>query len=59
MSRTPKPLLDTITGPQDLKRLSATQLEQLCQEVRQDLIEVVRALPCGGHFGANLGPSGR
>ncbi|NUP99145.1 MAG: 1-deoxy-D-xylulose-5-phosphate synthase [Armatimonadetes bacterium] len=55
MSRTAKPLLDSIGGPEDLKGLSLTQLEQLCRDVRQDIIEVIRELPCGGHFGANLG----
>jgi 1-deoxy-D-xylulose-5-phosphate synthase len=55
MSRTPKPLLETIQGPADLKGLSFAQLQQVCNEMRQDLIEVIPALPCGGHFGANLG----
>ncbi len=55
MSRTPKPLLDRIQGPQDLKPLTVPQLKQLCGEVRQEIIEVVQQLPCGGHFGANLG----
>ncbi len=55
MNRTPKPLLDSIRGPEDLKGLKLSQLQELCGEVRRDLIEVVRELPCGGHFGANLG----
>ncbi len=55
MGRTPKPLLDSLQGPADLKRLTPAQLAQLCAEVREDLIEVIRELPCGGHFGANLG----
>ncbi|MCC7495030.1 MAG: 1-deoxy-D-xylulose-5-phosphate synthase [Fimbriimonadaceae bacterium] len=55
MSRTPKPLLDGLRGPHDLKGLQPAQLEELCREVRQDIVEVIRALPCGGHFGANLG----
>lgn len=55
MSRTPKALLDRLQGPQDLKALAVPQLKQLCGEVRQEIIEVVQALPCGGHFGANLG----
>jgi len=55
MSRTPKPLLDRIRGPQDLKPFNVQQLKQLCGEVRQEIIEVIPGLPCGGHFGANLG----
>jgi 1-deoxy-D-xylulose-5-phosphate synthase len=55
MGRTSKPLLETIHGPDDLKRLTFAQLQTVCAEMRQDLIEVIPALPCGGHFGANLG----
>ena len=55
MSRTPKSLLDRIGGPQDLKQLTVTQLKTLCGEVRQEIVEVIPELPCGGHFGANLG----
>jgi len=46
-------LLETISGPEDLKRLSAAQLPQLAAEIRDELIEVVTRT--GGHLGPNLG----
>lgn len=46
-------VLETITSPADLKRLSAEQLETLAEEVRAFLVaEVSRS---GGHLGPNLG----
>jgi 1-deoxy-D-xylulose-5-phosphate synthase len=47
------PLLDTITGPDDLRRLRVDQLPELAGEVRQRLIDVVSQT--GGHIGAGLG----
>lgn len=49
----PGPLLQTIDSPQDLKRLQAQELEQLCDELRQYIIDVVSVY--GGHFAAGLG----
>jgi len=49
----PGPLLTTINSPADLKKLSREQLIQLCQELRQYIIDVVSIH--GGHFGASLG----
>jgi 1-deoxy-D-xylulose-5-phosphate synthase len=46
-------LLESITGPQDVKRLSKDQLQPLADEVRHRLIEVVSQT--GGHIGAGLG----
>jgi 1-deoxy-D-xylulose-5-phosphate synthase len=46
-------LLETITGPADVKRLSKDQLQPLADEVRQRLIDVVSQT--GGHIGAGLG----
>jgi 1-deoxy-D-xylulose-5-phosphate synthase len=46
-------LLETITGPQDVRRLSRDQLQPLADEVRRRLIEVVSHT--GGHIGAGLG----
>jgi 1-deoxy-D-xylulose-5-phosphate synthase len=46
-------LLNTIKLPDDLKKLSSDQLVQLCEEIRQFLIESVSTNP--GHFGASLG----
>ena len=46
-------LLDSIDSPQDLKKLSIHQLEQLAGEVRQEILAVVSEH--GGHLGASLG----
>ncbi|MBA2440759.1 MAG: 1-deoxy-D-xylulose-5-phosphate synthase, partial [Thermoleophilaceae bacterium] len=47
------PLLDKIDGPEDLKGLTDSQLGQVAQEVREQIIETIGEI--GGHFGANLG----
>ena len=47
------PLLSTINYPEDLKKYSEQELEQICQELRQYIIDVVSVN--GGHFGASLG----
>lgn len=49
----PGQLLRTIDSPADLKKLSMDQLPQLCDELRQFIIDVVSVH--GGHFGASLG----
>lgn len=49
----PGPLLREINSPADLKKLSKEQLHQLCDELRQFIIDVVSVN--GGHFGASLG----
>ena len=46
-------LLETISGPRDLDRLSRAQLVSLAAEVRQFLVE--RVSKTGGHLGPNLG----
>ncbi len=46
-------LLETIAGPEDVRRLPKEQLQELADEVRQRLIDVVSAT--GGHIGASLG----
>ena len=53
MEITPGPLLHQITYPEDLRRLNRSQLNQLCDELRQYIIDVVSVH--GGHFGASLG----
>lgn len=50
---TPGPLLATINTPDDLRKLSKTQLPQLADELRQFIIDDVSVY--GGHFGASLG----
>lgn len=49
----PGSLLKTIDSPADLKKLSREQLHQVCDELRQYIIDVVSVH--GGHFGASLG----
>ncbi|HEU5063270.1 MAG TPA: 1-deoxy-D-xylulose-5-phosphate synthase [Solirubrobacterales bacterium] len=47
------PLLDGIAGPADLHELDDAQLQQVAQEMRTYIIDVIGDI--GGHFGANLG----
>ena len=47
------PLLPNINYPADLKRYTEDDLEQISQELRQYIIDVVSVN--GGHFGASLG----
>src|ERR1700741_3847853 len=49
----PGELLAKINSPDDLKKLSEDQLEQLSKELRQYIIDLVSVK--GGHFGASLG----
>ena len=49
----PGPLLSTIDSPADLKKLTREKLHQLCDELRQYIIDIVSVH--GGHFGASLG----
>ncbi|HSI89854.1 MAG TPA: 1-deoxy-D-xylulose-5-phosphate synthase, partial [Adhaeribacter sp.] len=53
MTIEPGPLLANIDSPDDLKKLSQDQLVQVCQELRQFIIDNVSIY--GGHFGASLG----
>src|SRR5258707_9606101 len=46
-------LLQNINNPSDLKQLKVEELKQLCQELRQYIIDVVSVH--GGHFAASLG----
>ena len=47
------PLLKTINSPEDLKKLSREKLHQVCDELRQYIIDVVSVQ--GGHFASSLG----
>ncbi|MCO6359755.1 1-deoxy-D-xylulose-5-phosphate synthase [Roseivirga pacifica] len=49
----PGPLLARIDSPEDLKKLDQTQLVQVCDELRQFIVDNVSVY--GGHFGASLG----
>ena len=53
MEITPGPLLKMIDSPADLKKLGREQLHQVCDELRQYIIDVVSVH--GGHFAASLG----
>ena len=53
MKIAPGTLLKTINSPADLKTLNREQLQQLSDELRQYIIDVVSVQ--GGHFGASLG----
>lgn len=47
------PLLQQVNSPDDLKKLDFGQLERLCAEIREFLIESVSKT--GGHLSSNLG----
>ncbi len=49
----PGPLLAEIDSPNDLKKLDQRQLAQVCEELRNFIIDNVSVY--GGHFGASLG----
>tara|TARA_Y100001933_G_scaffold93049_1_gene93798 strand:+ start:6946 stop:8886 length:1941 start_codon:yes stop_codon:yes gene_type:complete len=46
-------LLEKINTPDDLRKLKKKQLNQVCNELRQYIVDVVSKK--GGHFGASLG----
>ena len=46
-------LLDSINGPEDVRALPGDSLQELADEVRQRLIDVVSET--GGHIGSGLG----
>ncbi len=50
---TPGKLLAKIDSPEDLRKLDRAQLPQVCNELRQFIIDNVSVY--GGHFGASLG----
>ncbi len=47
------PLLDTVDNPSDIKKLKPSQLQELADEVRAEMIDAVSVT--GGHLGAGLG----
>jgi 1-deoxy-D-xylulose-5-phosphate synthase len=47
------PILDTIKHPSDVAKLSYEQLDQLAQDIRTELVDVLSKT--GGHLGPNLG----
>ena len=53
MEITPGPLLSTIDSPDDLKKLPREKLHQVCDELRQYIIDVVSVQD--GNFGDSQG----
>jgi 1-deoxy-D-xylulose-5-phosphate synthase len=53
MEITPGPMLSKIDSPLDLKKFSKDDMQQVTDELRQYIIDVVSVY--GGHFGASLG----
>ncbi len=49
----PKPLLDKVTFPRDLRKLPEAELRQFADELRRETIEAVSIT--GGHLGSGLG----
>lgn len=49
----PGSLLKHIDSPEDLKKLDQAQLVEVCDELRQYIVDIVSVY--GGHFGASLG----
>ena len=47
------PILDKVSGPEDLRKLSDADLDQVAKELRNEVIEVVSQT--GGHLGSSLG----
>lgn len=53
MNIIPGSLLESINSPADLKKINRERLHQLCDELRQYIVDIVSVH--GGHFGASLG----
>src|SRR4030042_6857893 len=53
IEETPTQILNTLVGPEDLKKLSIFELKQLAEEVREVIINTVSRN--GGHLAPNLG----
>jgi 1-deoxy-D-xylulose-5-phosphate synthase len=48
-------LLDSVSSPDDLRRLSYPELDQLASEIRELIVEAVTRPGASGHLGSNLG----
>src|SRR3954462_15605022 len=47
-------ILDSVSSPADLRRLSYTELDELAEEIREFIVEAVTSSG-SGHLGSNLG----
>ncbi len=52
-SKPDTPLLDRINSPEDLRRIDESELQQVADELRAEMIDAVSVT--GGHLGAGLG----
>ncbi|MEY2451384.1 MAG: 1-deoxy-D-xylulose-5-phosphate synthase [Acidimicrobiaceae bacterium] len=48
-------LLDSVSSPEDLRRLSYPELDQLAGEIREFIVDTVTRPDMSGHLGSNLG----
>ena len=48
-------LLDRVNSPADLVDLTTAELEQLCSEIREFLVDTIHDIGDGGHLASNLG----
>ena len=48
-------ILDDISSPADLRGLDQAELDQLCTEIREFIVDKVNQSRSGGHLGSNLG----
>src|SRR3954471_4522879 len=48
-------VLDSVSSPEDLRRLSYPELDQLAGEIREFIVEAVTRPGASGHLGPNLG----
>ena len=48
-------LLDSVSSPEDLRRLSYPELDQLAGEIREFIVDTVTRPGMSGHLGSNLG----
>ncbi len=48
-------MLENISSPADIKDLDRAELEQLCAEIREFIVDKVNQSNAGGHLGSNLG----
>src|SRR6266478_1219731 len=48
-------LLDSVSSPDDLRRLSYPELDQLAGEIREFIVDTVTRPGMSGHLGSNLG----
>lgn len=47
------PILAKVNLPEDIRKLPASELKQLCEDIRKYMVDVISEI--GGHFGGGLG----